>query len=239
MSYTHLKSLAAFQLKGADVRKFLQGQLTCDINQLTCDHPLRGAHCNREGRVLALYDLLDIQESIVLITQRVLLNDAISALKHYAMFSKITWEDLSGSHDIYVDDAARLSLAPKDAMVANNDEDQYYYQKILHKEVFLTKATVGKFLPQELALSGDALSFTKGCYLGQEVIARLHYLGKLKRTLQVIKSTQALKPLDELLVQEQIVGEVVVGLKYQECYYALALMSVNDGGELPMGIILC
>ncbi len=235
---THLKSLAAFSLKGTDVRKFLQGQLTCDINQLARDHLLRGAHCNREGRVLALYDILEVQDSVVLITQKVLLKEAINVLKHYAMFSKITWTDLSASHEIYVDDARHLSLAPQAVVVASNDEDEYYYQKILNKEVFLTTTTVGKFLPQELALSGDALSFTKGCYLGQEVIARLHYLGRLKRSLKVIKSTQVLNPLDELRVEEQVVGEVVVSVKYQERYYALALVSTAYEGDLPGGIEL-
>lgn len=236
MSCTHLKSLAAFRAKGADVRKFLQGQLTCDIYELSPDKPLKGAHCNREGRVLALYDILEDQDSVVLMTQRALLLEAISVLKHYAMFSKITWEDLSDTHDIYLNAMGQLSIAPIGTVAMDNNEDQYYYQKILHKDVFLTQATVGKFLPQELGLSGAALSFTKGCYLGQEIIARLHYLGKLKRSLQVIKSTQVLKPLDELSVQQEVVGEIVASVKYKEYYHALALVNVSYKGELPEGI---
>ena len=49
---------------------------------------------------------------------------------------------------------------------------------LLHPE------TSGRFLPQELNLDKlDAVSFTKGCYPGQEIIARLRYRGAVKRRL--------------------------------------------------------
>lgn len=225
-----LKSLAATALKGPDTRKFLQGQLTCDINELSPTQPLKGAHCNREGRVVALYDILEQEDTIILITQRKLMNEAIKTLKHYGMFSKITWEDLSNSHEILLEQG-RLHIKPKDEVTdLTSDETEFYYQKILNKQAFLTPETIGKFLPQELALSGSALSFTKGCYLGQEVVARLHYLGKLKHTLRMLESDHGLKPLAELLAQDQVVGEVVVSIMYQQRCYGLGLVNTNYQG---------
>jgi folate-binding protein YgfZ len=48
----------------------------------------------------------------------------------------------------------------------------------------LGPATIGEFVPQMLNLEAlGGLSFTKGCYPGQEVVARLHYRGQLKRRL--------------------------------------------------------
>lgn len=41
---------AAILVEGPDAQKILQGQLTCDLNQLRIDHPLRGAHCNQSKR---------------------------------------------------------------------------------------------------------------------------------------------------------------------------------------------
>jgi folate-binding protein YgfZ len=228
MSYIHLKSLSAFSIKGKDVRKFLQGQLTCDVNLLTPTKSLRAAHCNKEGRVTALYQLLEIDDAIVLITQRVLLAEAMKTLAHYGMFSKLTWQDLSVSHKVYANDQGELMLTHAEQVIeASDDEQFFYYQQILKKQAFLTPATVGKFLPQELALSDEALSFTKGCYLGQEIIARLHYLGKLKKSLKVIKSTEQLMPLEELFSEEQSVGSVVIATEYQGFWYGLALIDNN------------
>ncbi len=54
---------------------------------------------------------------------------------------------------------------------------------------------VEKYLPQELNFDKTgAISFKKGCYTGQEVIARLHYKGKLKKTMQLGRLNQALTP---------------------------------------------
>ena len=50
----------------------------------------------------------------------------------------------------------------------------------------VTKATSGKFLPQMLNITEfDAVSFTKGCYLGQEVVARAQHRGQVKRCLRL------------------------------------------------------
>jgi hypothetical protein len=54
----------------------------------------------------------------------------------------------------------------------------------------ITEATVGEFVAQMLNLDLlEAISFTKGCYTGQEVIARAHYRGRVKRRLQRFDSS--------------------------------------------------
>lgn len=222
-----LTTLSAMQLKGEDARKFLQGQLTCDIDQLSIDQPLRGAHCNREGRVVALYDILATLDAVILITPAVLMAQAIKTLKHYALFSKVVWEDLQNSHEVFADAQGQLSLEPKGKLILDTgDETEFYYQRMMRKWAVLTEATVGKFLPQELELDQqNALSYTKGCYLGQEVVARVHYRGKLKRALQLIESAQPLHALQELKINDAIIGEVVASVNYQDRCYALALIN--------------
>ena len=61
----------------------------------------------------------------------------------------------------------------------------------------LHPGTSGRFLPQELNLDRlDAVSFTKGCYPGQEIIARLRYRGAVKRRLchAITDNTTRLQP---------------------------------------------
>ena len=79
----------------------------------------------------------------------------------------------------------------------------------------IVSETVEAFVPQMVNLQAiNSLSFTKGCYPGQEVVARMHYLGKLKRRLFIASAE-----LDELPVSgesimtgtenEQKVGQIV------------------------------
>lgn len=68
-------------------------------------------------------------------------------------------------------------------------------------------------LPQETGLVAERVSFEKGCYTGQEVLARIHYRGKVNRNLLGIRVggpyvSQPLHPGDELLVEERVVGSV-------------------------------
>lgn len=78
----------------------------------------------------------------------------------------------------------------------------------------VTAATSGEFLPQSLnyQLTGR-VSFKKGCYTGQEVVARMHYRGKVKRPMQLAEATTAVTPDPGTRIyrsgSEQSVGEVV------------------------------
>ena len=69
-----------------------------------------------------------------------------------------------------------------------------------------------KFLPQMLNLDKfGAISFSKGCYVGQEVIARLHHRGKVKRTMKLISSKHELCPGSHLYVEDSTrkVGDIL------------------------------
>ena len=71
--------------------------------------------------------------------------------------------------------------------------------------------TVGQYLPQDLNFDlNETVNFTKGCYTGQEIVARLHYRGTPKRRLHRALSTAAASP-GEILVNDsdQPVGSVV------------------------------
>ena len=69
-------------------------------------------------------------------------------------------------------------------------------------------------IPQEAGLNERAVSFTKGCYVGQETVARLHYRGKPNRHLRGLRLSAPAEPGDELRLGEKTVGRLgtVVGL---------------------------
>ncbi len=169
---------------GPEARIFLQGQLTCDVAALSKNHAIWGAHCDLKGRVQAIYQLKQEGDSICLWTPNDVAPQALFHLQHYARFSKVTLTLEADGEPAPSPEARILELKA--------------HQARLHPE------TLGKFLPQELGLiERGAVSFEKGCYLGQEIVARLHYLGKLKKQLSYIEcdpaSAQDLEIVDSVL----------------------------------------
>jgi folate-binding protein YgfZ len=63
-------------------------------------------------------------------------------------------------------------------------------------------------LPAEAGLEDTHISFSKGCYPGQEPIARQHYRGKVNRRLRVLEIDGGAKAGDELVLGEKIVGRI-------------------------------
>jgi folate-binding protein YgfZ len=63
-------------------------------------------------------------------------------------------------------------------------------------------------IPQEAGLNERAVSFTKGCYVGQETVARLHYRGKPNRHLRGLRLSEAAATGLELRLSERVVGHV-------------------------------
>ena len=105
-------------------------------------------------------------------------------------------------------------------------------------EVFLSSSE--KFVPQMLNLDINEIgvSFTKGCYPGQEVVARLHYLGEAKRRLFSFSSESEMQVGDNLYCATsnaaKVRGErykgsgiVVNKVKYNSIFYCLATLDVD------------
>jgi folate-binding protein YgfZ len=63
-------------------------------------------------------------------------------------------------------------------------------------------------IPQEAGLNERAVSFTKGCYVGQETVARLHYKGKPNRHLRGLRLAEPVERGAEIRFGERVVGEV-------------------------------
>jgi folate-binding protein YgfZ len=156
---------ASIQLTGPDSRKFLQGQVTCDITLLNSNQPILGAHCNAKGRVIFLFTArCNEQDTIVLEAHASIADIAISSLKKYAVFFKTAITDISEER--------------------GTDSSLTNLQRIRAGSADVTAATTDMFIPQMLNL--DALgyiSFKKGCYTGQEIVARAHYRGAVKRRM--------------------------------------------------------
>ena len=87
-------------------------------------------------------------------------------------------------------------------------------------------------IPQEAGLNERAVSFTKGCYVGQETVARLFYRGKPNRELRGLSSAEPLPVGTELKLEERVVGTVTSSAMSPR-HGAIALAIVRR--EAPVG----
>ena len=93
-------------------------------------------------------------------------------------------------------------------------------------------------IPQEAGLNERAVSFTKGCYVGQETVARLFYKGRPNRHLRGLRLSQPLDPGAELRRGERVVGHLassVVSPRLGPIGLALVRREAEPGSTLAVG----
>ncbi|MBZ9610015.1 tRNA-modifying protein YgfZ [Rheinheimera maricola] len=221
---------------GVDNHKYLQGQTTCDLDQLTDDDFLHGAHCDAKGKMWSQFYLAKTADQLIALAFRDELSASLAQWKKFGVFSKVSFEagqphfavfGLGGTASPNTDanDVAQLIIhlgfnVPEPGRLSRHNgamllalaqdhfllmmplEDArqlmqqalpfaaptaWLVQHIKHGFSYLEQGLIGEFVPQMLNLQAlDAISFTKGCYIGQETVARLKYRGGNKRAAFIL-----------------------------------------------------
>lgn len=181
-----LETYGILKVSGPGTEKLLQGQLTCDINQITINQSKLAAHCNPQGRIISLFYLTKVEQDFYLIMPQVMVSIALGALGKYAPFFKAKLEDVSELFKVMASDNNTPFLGPSSQSHGDDilGDDDWDLQSILQGIPAIFPETSGKLLPHDINLQLlNAISFAKGCYTGQEIIARMHYRGKPKTHL--------------------------------------------------------
>mgnify|MGYP001826626102 CR=1 FL=1 len=215
LRFYDLSELALVGVSGEDSSAFLQGQLSNDITQLDASHPHQlSAYCTPKGRVLALFHILKREDSYLLIAPRAIMDKVLPRLRMFVMRSRVeftTEETLRLYGMLRAPGVEFLDLLPAGATADAHclDPQRYFIlasqppadDLLGHGEwrsmdivqnlpqVFLPLYEV--LVPQSLNLDlVGAVSFKKGCYPGQEIIARIRYRGKPKTRMINAMCTQ-------------------------------------------------
>jgi folate-binding protein YgfZ len=96
----------------------------------------------------------------------------------------------------------------------------------------------GDTIPQEAGINERAVSFTKGCYVGQETVARLHYKGKPNRHLRGVRLSEPVSPGDAILLDEKQVGTIgsaCVSPRLGPIALALVRREASPGATVTVG----
>lgn len=244
--FVHLDNRALLKITGKDSKSFLQSQLSNDVNKLDNSSIQLSAYCQHQGKILVLFWLLRSKDDFLLSFPLDLIETVKNRLQMFILVSDVKIEDVTEKYlqlglinenkaDAYVLNG-QLSLMLVDSQSAEKFTfaSRQYWDKACIDNLIpeVNSLTTEKFVPQMLNLDIDeiGLSFTKGCYPGQEVVARLHYLGKAKRRLFVFKSVSEIKVGDDLFCPSsksaRTCGSVVFQVKFEADYFCLATLEV-------------
>jgi folate-binding protein YgfZ len=209
-------SLRAIRVGGADARSFLQGQLSADIDALTPARPLLASCNSAQGRVLAVLWLVERSDGIALLLPASMADRTAARLRKYVLRSKVT-----------IDELPELPDLPESHAYREPDWRLAGIRAGLPQEYPEThEAFVAQMLNLDL-LGG--VSFEKGCYTGQEIIARTHFRGAIKRRMfRFAGPSPAPAPGTRILVGDQHAGDVVDAVTTDEGSELLAVITLTQ-----------
>lgn len=228
--FVSLDHLGLLCVQGPDAKQFLQGQVTCNLEEITPEQSRLAAHCNLKGRMQSLFrifvlDQLNGQPQYFLSLPLAMVPLVQQHLKKYALFSQVQIEDYSTQLEkfgIYGELPTYSQLKIDGCLTQHTPQGSYSICRIpglapryeiigqpaaIESMVSEFKdfaeesspsdwelwdieagiptvfpSTSDLFLPHHVNLVAlNGISFSKGCYLGQEIVARMHYRGNIKK----------------------------------------------------------
>ncbi|WP_032704080.1 YgfZ/GcvT domain-containing protein [Pseudomonas savastanoi] len=272
-------------VRGVDASKFLQGQLTCNLNYLNEDKSSLGSRCTQKGRMQSSFRIVFEGDGCLLAMASELIEPQLLDLRKYAVFSKSKLTDESAEwvrFGLQDGDSALVGLGldlaqETDAVVRANEliairvspgraelwvragqadsvksqlASQLSEGPLNDWLLGQIRAGIGQvfgstreeFIPQMINLQAvGGVSFKKGCYTGQEIVARMQYLGKLKRRLYrlTLSSEEIPEPGTALFspVHASAVGNVVIAAQSGQNVELLAVLQGDaaENGHINLG----
>ncbi len=254
----HLDNRSLLKVSGSDAESFLQAQLSNNINELESSSIQLNAYCQHQGKILALFWVMRFNDDFLLSFPLDLLEIIKSRLQMFVIMSDVTIEDVSDDYlqigvigenkkkAFKINDKLSLIITLPNKLEKFSMSSKEIWDKACIDsglpEIYLL--TSEKLVPQMLNLDINEIgvNFSKGCFPGQEVVARLHYLGVAKRRLFAFESDSEINVGDALFcstsksakargARYKASGMVVSKVKYNTQFYCLAALEVASKDE--------
>ena len=253
----HLNYLSAVRISGPDAGSFLQSQLSADIGALEAGQATFAAYCTPKGQVLGLLLVCNSGDGYFLVASSVLLAGIVQRLKIFVMRSKVEWDDsielmvmgipasaeAPPGSSLFTPGTLPLTYAIDLSMPCSSDHAETWKSEELRLGVaWLDASTTEKFIPQMLGEDHiGALSFSKGCYPGQEIVARARYLGKVKRKPLIVtaKGQVQLENMSKLEIHypdESVSGTLIDSAENEAGDTVLFIVTNLQEGQQPVSI---
>lgn len=205
-----VRGKARFRLTGADCRRYLNGQLTIDINRLQPGEARRALLLTAKGKLCAPIQVWEDGTGFIIETEESLLEETAARLERYIISDDVTISRIPESPPVYhvfgvppPADAIRINRIgmpgydcpePPTEIPAADDSDVELLRIERGIPLWGSELTADT-LPQEAGLDLSSVDFDKGCYVGQEVVSRLRSVGHVNRLLRCFSGSLP-TPLD-------------------------------------------
>lgn len=237
MECARLNRYGVLAVSGADARDFLHAQLTNDIANLPPDRAALAGWCTAKGRLLASMLVIPSRDGFLLQLARDLAAVVAKRLSMFILRSKAKIADESDAWAQYgiwnadldvagvvwegdivtvrVGERRFLRIGKNLTLSCAQSEESWTLQEIRAGRPLITAATQDQFVPQMVNFETlGAIDFQKGCYPGQEIVARAQYRGQVKRRMVHLRAPAGavLKPGQEFeggVVVDSAAGEAL------------------------------
>ena len=257
----HLSHLSTLSFSGSDAKEFLQGQMTQDINTISDQSYKMTSILNPKGRIIVTGLIKEFKGNIFFIISKDLSEDCVQWLSRYILRSdvKISIEKnyifgLNNENQKqlfkYDENQQQLNVSPismdhsrcilladdevslKDKSIESINESEWILSDIKRGLPILSKESSEKYIPQMINLDLlEGISFSKGCYTGQEVVARVQHRGKIKQRMFHITTESnkcEIEHQSEIMHENSKVGSLVNSIMNKNILHSLAVINIDD-----------
>ena len=218
----NLEDIAVIHLNGDfdSVLNLLQGQVTSDCALINNETGQISSLCNEKGFILCNFEIIFDQNRWLIIIKNELKDIFLSEITKFLPFYKVSTELLS-SKVIGFTRSKNQKMLPNECLILSSDtasisilvsesnkflddldtisKDNWAINRKILGDHEIELEETSRYRPHELGQQNTRVSFNKGCFRGQEIIARMEYLGKLKKeTRLIVHST--LQEISEFMI---------------------------------------
>ena len=258
LNFTCLKNRALIRVDGDEAHHFLQNLITCDMEKVDAAGAGFGALLTPQGKILFDFLIARTDEGYLLDAPRQSLADLTKRLTFYRLRAKVEIEPLDESSGVVVSWGALAAVPTPGETISDprlaalgqrhfgqiDDIRNALVEQGGHEveETEYTRHRVALGVPESLSdyafqdiFPHDAdmdelngVSFSKGCYVGQEVVSRMHHRGTArKRLIQVISETALPAPGAEILADGKSIGTLGSSTSADDRHIGIGLVRLD------------
>ncbi len=179
-------AISTINVTGKDALEFLQGQLTNDLARLDSEAEILAAWCTPKGRVIWFGTVTKTEDGYTLSAPSDMSDSIVKRLTMFRFRSKVDFEVVNAGQTV-----DPTSLVEKGMPFIGAEQAEEFTPHMLNLDLL------------------DAVSFDKGCYTGQEIVARTHYKGATKRRTLRFASDGQVEVGDKVMAGDRSIGEVL------------------------------
>ncbi|MCB1198484.1 MAG: hypothetical protein KDK51_08915 [Deltaproteobacteria bacterium] len=206
LKFFHQKNWATLQVQGKDRMAFLQNLLTQDVAAMKTGDFAWSCLLTHKSKLIALMGVLVEEQHVVLCLSKQRLEEVLQILEMYTVIQDVHL--VAQNQDVFFavqDNKLSCTLIKPDTLMTEADFEICR----MHLGFPYAGQDYADPIPWEVPFMHQAIALNKGCYVGQETIARLYARGiNVNRKLLQVESENLLTIGDEVFCDDEVVGEM-------------------------------